>query len=133
MSDHSGYSVVNLKEVEDMAPKFGYAANLESRFARKALELEQSGLSYFRIAPGFRMPFGHTHETQEEVYVVVTATARAKLDDEVVELHAWDALRIAPGVVRGLEAGPNGTEVIAFGAPNTENKDAEMLPGWWVD
>jgi len=133
MSDHSGYSVVNLKEVEDMAPKFGYAANLESRFARKALELEQSGLSYFRIAPGFRMPFGHTHETQEEVYVVVTGSARAKLDDEIVELHAWDALRIAPGVARGLEAGPNGTEVIAFGAPNTENKDAEMLPGWWVD
>jgi len=106
MSDQTGYTVANLKEVEDVAPTFGYALNLEARFARKPFELEQSGLSYFRIAPGFRMPFGHTHETQEEVYVVVTATARAKLDDEVVELHAWDALRIAPGVVRGPRGGP---------------------------
>jgi len=74
----------------------------------------------YTVAPGFRMPFGHTHETQEEVYVVITG-------------RAWDAPRIAPGVARGLQAGPNGAEVIAFGAPNTENKDAEMLPGWWAD
>ncbi|MGH2917943.1 MAG: cupin domain-containing protein [Solirubrobacteraceae bacterium] len=133
MSDGPGYTVVNLKEVEDMAPTFGYAPNLESRFARKALGLEQSGVSYFRIAPGFRMPFGHTHDTQEEVYVVVTGSVRAKLDDDVVELHAWDAVRIAPGVARGLEGGPNGAEVVAYGAPNTDNRDTEMLPGWWSD
>jgi len=129
----SGYTVVPLKQVEDLAPKFGYAPNLESRFARKPLELEHSGLSYFRIAPGFRAPFGHTHETQEEVYVVITGSARAKLDDEIVELHAWDAVRIAPGVARALQAGPNGAEILAFGAPNTDNKDAEMLPDWWTD
>jgi quercetin dioxygenase-like cupin family protein len=131
--DHPAYTVINLKEVEDMAPKFGYAPNLESRFARKPLGLEQSGLSYFRIAPGFRIPFGHTHDTQEEIYLVVSGSARAKLDDEIVELHAWDALRIAPGTKRGLEGGPNGAEVVAFGAPDTDNKDIEMLTGWWED
>lgn len=133
MSDHPGYTVANLKEIEDMAPQFGYAPNLESRFARKSLELEHSGLSYFRIAPGFRMPFGHTHETQEEIYLVVTGSVRAKLDDEIVELHSWDALRIAPGVARALEAGSNGAEIVAYGAPNTDNTDVEMLPGWWSD
>jgi hypothetical protein len=45
----------------------------------------------------------------------------------------WDAVRIAPGELHGMEAGSGGAEIIAFGAPNTENKDAEMQPGWWPE
>ena len=128
------HTKINLKtDVEDMAPKFGYAPDMESRFARKALELEQSGLSTFRIAPGFRLPFGHTHAEQEEVYVVVSGNARMKVGEEVVELGPWDALRVPAGVWRGMEGGTEPCEIIAFGAPNTENKDAEMAPGWWDD
>ncbi len=128
------YTVVNLKrDVEDMAPKFELAPGLESRFARVPLGLANSGASYFRIAPGFRVPFGHTHSEQEEVYVVVSGSARVKLDDEIVELAQWDMVRIAPTTWRGMEGGPEGVELLAFGAPNTDNKDAEMLPGWWAD
>ena len=90
----AGYTVVNLSEVEDQAPKFGYAPHLESRFARRALDLENSGISHFKVAPGFRVPFGHHHTDQEEVYVVVAGSARIKLDDEIVELGTWDALRV---------------------------------------
>jgi mannose-6-phosphate isomerase-like protein (cupin superfamily) len=97
------------------------------------LELENSGLSYFRIAPGFRVPFGHKHSQQEEVYVVVAGSARAKLDDEVVELRSWDAVRVPAQTMRALEGGPDGAEVIAIGAPNTANRDVEMTPGWWTD
>ena len=129
----SDYTIVNLREVEDMAPKFGHSPDMESRFARVPLELEQSGVSFFRLAPSFRMPFGHTHERQEEVYLVVGGSARAKIEDDVVELRTWDALRVAPGTVRSLEAGPEGLELVAFGAPNTENKDVEVKPGWWSD
>jgi hypothetical protein len=75
----AGYTLVNLKEVEDQAPKFGYSPNLEARFARAALELENSGISYFRIAPNFRIPFGHKHQQQEEIYVLIGGSARAKL------------------------------------------------------
>ena len=71
----SDYTLINLKKVTDMAPKFGYAPNLESRFARTALELENSGLSHFKIAPGFRIPFGHVHSEQEEVYLVLEGSA----------------------------------------------------------
>jgi mannose-6-phosphate isomerase-like protein (cupin superfamily) len=127
------YTVINLREVEDMAPRFGYAPNIESRFARKALGLEQSGISYFRYAPGFRMPFGHRHGEQEEIYVVVSGSARVKLDDEIVELGPLDAVRVPGSVTRGVEAGPEGAEIIAFGAPNTDNKDAEMEMNWWAD
>jgi mannose-6-phosphate isomerase-like protein (cupin superfamily) len=122
------YTKLNLKQdIDDMAPKFGLSPGLESHFARRPLELEQSGLSYYKIATDFRVPFGHRHSEQEEVYVVASGSARLKLDDEIVELAPWDAVRIAPGVMRGLEGGPDGAEVIAFGAPNTDNQDAEMV------
>jgi mannose-6-phosphate isomerase-like protein (cupin superfamily) len=127
------YTVVNLKQVDDMAPRFGLSPGLESRFARVPLELEHSGISYFRIAPEFRAPFGHIHAEQEEIYLVVAGSARVKLDDEIVELNEWDAVRIPPGTTRGVEGGPQGAELIAFGAPSNENRDVEMVQGWWTD
>jgi mannose-6-phosphate isomerase-like protein (cupin superfamily) len=128
------YTLVNLKtDVEDQAPKFGFAPNLESRFARRTLQLEKSGLSYYRVAPGYRIPFGHYHGEQEEVYLIVGGSARMKLDDEIVDLKQWDALRVPAEVTRGFEAGPDGAEIVAFGAPSTENQDAEMVQDWWND
>jgi mannose-6-phosphate isomerase-like protein (cupin superfamily) len=128
----SAYTKLNLKhDVEDMAPRFGYEEHVEARFARRPLGLEQSGVSYFKIAPGFRMPFGHRHAEQEEVYLVVSGGARMKVEDEILELGPMDVIRVPGEVARGMEAGPDGAEIVAFGAPNTENKDAEMLPEFW--
>ncbi|MGH2994785.1 MAG: cupin domain-containing protein [Gaiellaceae bacterium] len=129
----TGYTIRNLKEIEDQAPKFGFAPSLEARFATVPLEFEQAGISYQRLAPSFRMPFGHKHKTQEEVYVLVSGSARVKLGDEVVELRQWDAVRVPKGTMRNFEAGPEGAEIIAFGAPHTGPGDAEMTPGWWTD
>jgi len=128
------YTHVNLKEdVEDQAPNFGLAPNLEARMARVPLELEEFGVSYQRIAPNFRVPFGHKHKNQEELYVVVGGGGRAKLEDEVVELKQWDAVRVPKDTMRGFEAGPEGMEVIAIGAPNTGPGDADMATDWWTD
>lgn len=129
----AGHTRVNLKsDVEDMAPKHGIEG-LESRFARRNLELENSGLSYFRLDPGARPPFGHSHSEQEEVYVVVSGNARVAIGDDVLELAQWDAVRVPVGELRSFEGGAEGAEILAFGAPNTENKDAEMQPGWWPE
>ena len=111
----TGYTIVNLKEVEDQAPKFGHSPHLEARFARVPLGLENSGLSYFRLAPNFRIPFGHKHLQQEEVYVLVGGGAKIKLDDEVIELEPWNAIRVSAGTTRGFEAGSEGAEYIASG------------------
>jgi mannose-6-phosphate isomerase-like protein (cupin superfamily) len=129
----ANYTRVNLRsDVKDMAPEFGMEG-MESRFARTNLELENSGLSFFRLEGGFRAPFGHTHSEQEEVYVVLSGSARVAVGDEVVELGELDAIRIPSETMHGMEAGPDGAEILAFGAPNTENKDAEMQPGWWPE
>jgi quercetin dioxygenase-like cupin family protein len=129
-----GYTVKNLKEIEDQAPKFGLSPNLEARFARGELGGQTTGLSYQRVAPGFRIPFGHKHGDQEEVYVVVSGDGRMKLDDEIVELRQWDAVRVASDTMRNFEAGPDGAELLVFGAPRDGMpNDAEMAQGWWTD
>lgn len=127
------YTLKNIKDIPDMAEKFGLSPGLEARFARDALELTKLGVSYLRLAPDFRVPFGHKHAEQEEVYVLLSGSARLKLDDDVLELHQWDAIRIPSQLTRNLEAGPEGAEVLAIGAPKTDLQDAEQLPGWWSE
>jgi len=107
------------------------APDVEARFARRPLECEQLALSYQRLAPNARMPFGHKHAAQEEIYVVLGGSARVKLDDEFVELGELDALRVDPETMRAFEAGPEGAEFLAFGAPGSDQNDADMVPGWW--
>jgi mannose-6-phosphate isomerase-like protein (cupin superfamily) len=130
----TAYTIANLREVEDQAPKFGLSPGLEARFARERLGLERSGISYQRLAPGFRIPWGHKHKTQEELYVVLRGSLRAKLGDELVELGPLDALRVPAETMRGFEAGPEGADLLAFGAPVTEpaGADVEIEHGWWT-
>ena len=125
----SGYTIVNLKEIDDSAGE--HAPNLEARFARKHLGSEHLGVSYFRYGPGFRSPMGHSHREQEEVYVVLSGSGRIKLDDEIVALRRWDAVRVAPNTVRALEGGPDGLEVIAVGSDRPEGGDGVRAADWW--
>ena len=128
----ANYTKTNLRDVEDMAPKFGMPDGMQSRFARKDIEGKTLGLSLFILEPGFRIPFGHKHVTQEEVYVVVRGSGRVKVEDEIVELNQWDAIRFGKDTMRNLEAGPDGMESVAFGAGD-DPQEAEMAHGWWGD
>ena len=130
------FTLTNIKEdLEDVGSRFDGAPDLEFRSATQALELERSGLSYQRVPPGYRFPYGHTHKKQEEVYVVLRGSGRMKVDDEIVELEEWDAVRVPPGTWRGYEAGPDGLEILVIGAPNLGEAPREDVDGrrdWWV-
>jgi mannose-6-phosphate isomerase-like protein (cupin superfamily) len=127
----AGYAITNLKEVEDSAPKFGLSPALEARFPRGELGFEGIGLSYQRLAPNARQPFGHRHREQEEVYVVVGGSGRVNVDGEVHEVREWDAIRVAPGTARAFEADGDGLAFVAFGTSTGGFEDVESLPGWW--
>ena len=126
----SEYTIVNLKEVEDQAPNFGLSPDLEARFARVALDAELIGLTYQRLAPNFQVPWGHTHKTQEEVFLVLKGTVEVKVPDGIHELGPWDAIRVAKDTPRGFRAGPEGVEMIAIGAPGGQG-DAVNIEGFW--
>jgi mannose-6-phosphate isomerase-like protein (cupin superfamily) len=124
------------RDLEDIGSVFDGAPDLEFRAATKALELEESGLTYQWVPPGYRFPYGHTHAMQEEVYVVVRGSGRMKLDDEIVELAQWDAVRVPPGTWRGYEAGPEGLELLVIGAPNLGENPRDDVEGerdWWAE
>jgi gentisate 1,2-dioxygenase len=131
------FTLRNIKNnLEDIGSKFDGAQDLEFRAATFALGLERSALSYQRIPPGYRFPYGHTHETQEEVYVVVRGSGRMKLDDEIVDLEEWDAVRVPPKTWRGYEAGPEGLEILVIGAPNlgaSPRDDVDGRRDWWAE
>jgi mannose-6-phosphate isomerase-like protein (cupin superfamily) len=127
----------NLKrDLDDLGSNFDGSPDLEFRAATAALGLERSGLTYQRVPPDYRFPFGHTHETQEEIYVVVRGSGRMKVDDEIVELAEWDAVRVPPGSWRGYEAGPDGLELLVIGAPSLGDNPRDDVDGerdWWSD
>jgi mannose-6-phosphate isomerase-like protein (cupin superfamily) len=127
----SDFAIKNLKEVDDSFAERD--VDLEARFGRKHLGSQHLGVSYFRHGPNQRSLVRHRHREQEEAYVVVSGSGRAKLGDEIVDLHQWDVLRIAPPVVRSLEAGPDGLEVIAVGSDRPEGGDGEIVEGHWSE
>jgi mannose-6-phosphate isomerase-like protein (cupin superfamily) len=127
----SDFAIKNFKEIDDSAAERG--PDIEARFARKHLDSEHLGVSYFRYGPGYRSPIGHRHREQEEAYVVVSGSGRVRLGDEIIELRPWDVLRVAPQVVRSFEGGPEGLEVIAIGNDRPEGGDGEMIPDHWSD
>lgn len=122
------YTIVQLDDVEDMAPKFGLEQVQEARFATKQLGLEQLGVLDLRMKPSQRPPFAHHHEQQEELYVVLEGSGTIQLDDVEHGITAGDAIRIAPSVSRALSSGREGLRVLCIGAPALSGgrNDAQM-------
>jgi mannose-6-phosphate isomerase-like protein (cupin superfamily) len=130
----AGYTVQNLNEVQNQAENFGLNPDeFQLRMAKGPLECQNAGISLLRLGPGYRIPFGHKHKTQEEIYVLVKGDARMKIEDEVVELSPMTAVRVNPETMRGFEAGSEGADLIAIGAPRTGPGDGDVVQGWWSD
>jgi len=125
------YTLKKLTDVGDSAPRFGFEDVQEARFANDDLETKATGVSHHRVKAGRRQAIAHRHENAEEVYVVLSGSGRLKLDDEIIEVRALDAIRVEPQVTRAFEAGPDGIEVLAVG-PLHEG-DGEVIQGWWTD
>lgn len=122
---------INLDDVDDAAPANGFGDHWEARLARAALDAEQTGVTHFRLRANKRSPFSHRHTNAEEIYVILTGDGRAKLDDQVFEVRARDAIRVAgTEVARAFEAGPDGLEFLAFG-PHHQG-DGEPVDDPWI-
>jgi len=83
------------------------------------------GFAYFFL--------GHSHQQQEEAYVVVEGSGRAWLDGDIVDLRRWDVVRVGPPVVRAFEAGPDGMTIVAVGGPKPPEGDGVRAGDVWAD
>jgi mannose-6-phosphate isomerase-like protein (cupin superfamily) len=107
----------------------------EMRFLTGDLGAQQVAVTYRRMPSqtGGKGSHGHRHRTQEEVYLVTSGTLQFKLEDEVIELSAGHALRVAPEVARSIwNEGPADAElVIASTTIEDLQADVESVPDFW--
>src|SRR5437763_13174507 len=124
------YTIKNLREVTDVAPRFGFQEVQEARFPYRDLEAETIGMAFHRVKPGQRQAFAHRHEQAEEIYVIVSGSGRIKLNDDIHDVGPLDAILVAPHVARAFEAGADGLEWLAFG-PRHAGDGETIRGGFW--
>jgi uncharacterized cupin superfamily protein len=121
----SAFTITNFLQLDNAAA--GRMPGIDARFARDHLDSEHLGVTFLRYEPGVPSPMSHSHEVQEEVYIVVGGSGTILLDDESHPIKEWDIVRVSPATVRTLEAGDDGLEVIAVGSDRPEGGDG--IPG----
>ena len=122
------WTKTNLSDVRDVSPA---ASAMRWRMTRGVVGSTQVGLSRFTFGPGARMPFGHRHRVQEEVYLVVAGSGVFKLDDELVDVVAGDVVRVGPETMRAYAAGPDGLDLVCVGGTRPKGNDTERNPDPW--
>lgn len=125
----SDFTITSFNDIESPNPD----ADREMKFARSKIDSEHVGVSYVRYAPNFRGTGGHSHRVQEEVYVVISGSGRAKLGDEIIGLKQWDVVRVAPTMVRAFEGGPEGMELIIAANDRPEGGDGVRVDDFWPE
>jgi mannose-6-phosphate isomerase-like protein (cupin superfamily) len=127
----SDFTSKNLMDLDNLAA--GQVEGIDARFARPHMDSEHLGVSMIRYDAGVRAPYGHHHKVQEEAYVVVNGSGRIKLGDAIIDVKQWDVVRVAPEVIRGFEAGPDGLDLIIVGSDRPEEGDGVPVGDWWTD
>ncbi len=98
---------------------------------RRALDLETFGINLTVLQPGKRLRV-HTHEHQDEVYLVLEGTLTLLIEGEPHELGVDQLARVGPGTRRQL-TNPSQEKVVilALGAAGQhEGRDALAWPSW---
>jgi mannose-6-phosphate isomerase-like protein (cupin superfamily) len=105
------YTIVQLEDVDDWLGDYPG----EMRGITYAIGAEQVALTHRRMPQhtGSKGSYGHRHRTQEEIYFVLSGTLLFKLDDDIVQVGARQAVRVPPETWRGVW--------------NDEPEDAELI------
>jgi mannose-6-phosphate isomerase-like protein (cupin superfamily) len=123
-----------IKPLDEMQDVLGdYPGEL--RMPTYEVGAEQVALSYRRMPAqtGGKGSYGHAHKTQEELYLVLSGTLQFKLDDEVVDVAARTAVRVAPEVVRSVwNEGPDDAELVIASVKIADARaDTVLTENFW--
>ena len=130
----SDYTILSLADAPD-AFEGKYPGAM--RFLTGPLGNEQVAITHsvMPAGSGGKGSYGHRHKTQEELYYVIRGTLEFKLGDDVVEVHAGTAVRVAPATVRSIwNDGPEDAELIICSVRlDNARADGELVEGFWPD
>jgi mannose-6-phosphate isomerase-like protein (cupin superfamily) len=98
---------------------------------RRELDLESFGINLMILQPRKRLRV-HTHERQDEVYLVLEGTLTLLVEGEPHELGVDQLARVGPGTRRQLtNPHPEKVVILALGAAGKhEGRDAVAWSSW---
>lgn len=124
-----------LCRVDDVPDVFGGKYPGEMKMLAAPLGTEQVAFTYRRMPQhaGGKGGYGHLHKTQEEVYFVISGELQFKLENEVIDVPAGTAVRVAPGTVRSVWNGrAEDAELLIVSTSIDEvREDVELVEGFW--
>jgi quercetin dioxygenase-like cupin family protein len=115
---------VTVKTLDEFEGAFGGAMKL----VRHGLGVQSFGLQVLDFPPNADQypEHDHSHDSQEEVYIVVEGAATLRAGGEEHELRPGTFARVGPGEKRKLVTGAEAARVIALGG--TPGKAYEIAP-----
>lgn len=125
------YAIVQADDVEDVYD--GSDVPGEFRPLTEALGGEQVAVTLIRVPPhsDFEQGTGHKHADQEEVYLVTRGTLTMRFGDDIAQVAAGSAVRVAPQTVRSHRN--EGDEPVEMWAISRKQKqsDATKVDDFW--
>jgi uncharacterized cupin superfamily protein len=107
-------------------------SEFELRILRGVLGCEHVGVSYLRFGPGWRLTVGHRHPGGgEEVYVLVEGSARIKIEEQILHMHAPSAVRVRGDQFRAIRADSDMTAVLVAAGTIDDPSATEFAPNFW--
>jgi mannose-6-phosphate isomerase-like protein (cupin superfamily) len=88
------------------------------RRARASLGVSSFGMQLLQMEPShaeFYPNHDHSHDSQEEVYVVLEGSADFDIEGDVVHVEPDTAVRVAAGTKRKINPGKRGVKILALG------------------
>jgi mannose-6-phosphate isomerase-like protein (cupin superfamily) len=125
------YSIVRADEAEDAYA--GTDVPGEFRSLKEALGTDQLAVTLIRVPPhsDFDQGTGHHHEELEEIYIVTRGTLTMRFGEEVEEVPAGSAVRVAPDTTRShRNEGDEPVEMWAV-SRRIERGDATKVEDFW--
>ena len=115
----------SVKKIDEMETTFGGGL----RKARAELGVTSVGMSILTMPAGYdRYPdHDHTHDQQEEVYIVLAGSGVLTIEGEEFALDDETMARVGPGTKRKVVPGPDGVRLLVLGGVPGE---AYQPPEW---
>lgn len=84
---------------------------------------------------GGKGSYGHRHHEAEEIYFVVEGKLQFKLEDDVVDVEAGNAVLVPPHVVRSVwnDEPEDAIVIIVSNRVSDPGNDAETVPDFWPE
>jgi mannose-6-phosphate isomerase-like protein (cupin superfamily) len=125
------YAIVNPDDADDAYA--GTDVPGEFRRLTEALDSEQLAVTLIRVPPhsDFEQGTGHFHDEVEELYLVTSGTLTMRFGDEIEQVSAPAAVRVAPNTARSHRN--EGDELVEMWAISRklDHGDSTKLDDFW--